>query len=82
MAQHVQKQWRTVGSKLQALKTYINYMKTITTKDEARQYAIDWQQKTSKKSISQNELAEDMAILEDLAKEFDLVEEFTDNGII
>jgi len=57
-------------------------METITTKEEARQYAIDWQQKTSKKSMSQNELAEDMAILEDLAKEFDLVEEFEENCII
>lgn len=56
--------------------------KAITTEDEARQYAIDWQNWSSEQSLSYRELFEWGAILTGLAEKFDLVEEFTENGII
>ena len=54
----------------------------ITTEEEARQYAIDWQLKQSNGGIFYSELAEQQEILQELAERFDLVEEFTENGII
>lgn len=54
----------------------------ITTADEARQYAIEWQASQSKGNISYSELAEWQAIFETLADKFDLTEEFKENGII
>jgi hypothetical protein len=53
-----------------------------TTKDEARQYAIDWQNWASEQSLSYGELAEWQHIFAELAEKFDLVEEFKENGII
>lgn len=55
---------------------------TPKTKDEARQYAIDWQQWASNQSLSYSELAEWSAIFTELANKFDLVDEFQENGII
>lgn len=52
------------------------------TKEEARQYAIEWQNWQSEKSISYSELAEWQAEFERIGKEFDLIEEFKENGII
>lgn len=57
-------------------------IQNIKTQDEARQYAIDWQAKQSEQSISYLELSREQGKLEALAKKFDLVEEFKENGII
>jgi hypothetical protein len=56
--------------------------KVIKTKDEARQYAIDLQKWASKKSLSYGEICRQQDELEKIAKEFDLIEEFKENGII
>jgi hypothetical protein len=52
------------------------------TKEEARQYAIDWQQWQSEQSLSYGERSEWIDVFMTLAYEFDLVEEFEENGII
>lgn len=57
-------------------------MENIKTQEEARQYAIDWQARMADRSISIGELADEQAKLTTLAEKFDLVEEFTENGII
>ena len=57
-------------------------LKNITTKDQARQYAIDWQSKASDKNLSYSELLEERDALMCLAKRFDLIDEFKENGII
>lgn len=54
----------------------------IFSKDEARQYAIDWQNWSAEESLSYGELAEWQAIFMILARRYNLVEEFTENGII
>jgi hypothetical protein len=56
--------------------------KNITTKEEARNYAIEWQQWASKQNLSMQELVEWSTIFGDLAEKFDLQEEFKENGII
>lgn len=56
--------------------------KTITTQAEARQYAIDWQHKTSEQNLSYGELADWQSYFTELATRFDLTEEFKENGII
>ena len=59
------------------------FIKTIKTQAEARQYAIDWQNWVSEnENISYAELAEWGAIFEDLATRFDLTDEFKENAII
>lgn len=55
---------------------------TPTTQDEARQYAIDWQNWQSEQSLSYGELAEWSDIFTELGERFDLTEEFNENGII
>lgn len=60
-------------------------MKKITaikTEDEARQIAIDWQNKQSNRSISYMELYHCQKYFEALAEKFGLQEEFEENGII
>lgn len=52
------------------------------TKEEARQYAIDWQYWLSGQNLSLGELADWQAHFEEIATKFDLTEEFKDNGII
>ena len=54
----------------------------IQTRDEARQYAIDWQAWTSEQNLSYGELAEWQVYFSNLAERFDLLEEFEENGII
>jgi hypothetical protein len=54
----------------------------ITTQEEARQYAIDWQQWASENKMFTSELIEWQQIFEDLALNFDLLEEFKEEGIL
>ena len=54
---------------------------TITTQDEARQYAIDWQNWSAEQSLSYGEILEWQAKFELLGRKFDLLEEFNENGI-
>jgi hypothetical protein len=54
----------------------------ITTEDEARETAIDWQTWQSEVSLSYGELSEWQAFFETLAKQFNLNDEFKENGII
>jgi hypothetical protein len=54
----------------------------ITTKEQAIQYAMDWQARISDQSISYAEIIENQTELRALAERFDLVEEFEENGII
>jgi hypothetical protein len=55
---------------------------TPKTKEEARQYAIDLQKWASEKSLSYGELCRQQEELERIGKEFDLTEEFKENGLI
>lgn len=55
---------------------------TPTTPEEARQYAIDWQNWQVDQNLSYGELAEWQAIFTELGEKFDLTEEFKENGII
>jgi len=57
-------------------------MKRIRTKSDARQYAIDWQKRYSRRRTSYGELAEQQGELIHLARQFGLVREFRENGII
>ena len=54
----------------------------ITTKDKARQYAIDWQNWQAEQIMSWGELYEWEQIFISLAKRFNLTEEFKANSII
>jgi len=60
----------------------MKHYKEIQTRDEARQYAIEWQQWASEQGLSYGELAEWRAILAELAERFDLTDGFRENGII
>ena len=58
---------------------------TPTTQAEARQYAIDWQNWAfgdNAPKLYQSELYEWSIIFQALGEEFDLTEEFKENGII
>ena len=61
-----------------------NYMqkRTIKTRDEARQYAIDWQVWQATRELSYGELAEWQGVFTELAKKYHLVRELKENGII
>ena len=52
------------------------------TADGARNYAIDYQQWASEQSLSYSELADWTDHLYQLAKKYNLVREFKENGII
>ena len=59
--------------------------RTIKTKEEARQYAIDWQNWAfgdNAPKLYQSDLYEWQLVFTELGTEFDLVEEFKENGII
>lgn len=63
--------------------------RTPKTREEARQYAIDWQQwfteqntKENPQSLYMSELIEWQNIFTELGERFDLTEEFKENGII
>lgn len=57
-------------------------IESITTEDEARQVAIDWQHWYGLKDHYMSELADWNDYFETLANKFDLTEEFKENGII
>lgn len=52
----------------------------VTTEDQARNLAIDWQ--AIDYDWSYGELADWQAYFEELAERFDLTDEFKENGII
>ena len=61
----------------------------ISTKEEARQFAIEWQRWVSEQNeigkeptLYQSDLAEWQAVFIELAQRFDLKEEFEENCII
>lgn len=54
----------------------------VKTKEEARQIAIDWQDWASKQNMDFLELSHWLYYLEKLAKKFNLIREFKENGII
>ncbi len=56
--------------------------KEIKTAEEARQYAIDWQNWQSEQSLNYGEAMEWQEYFNKLADKFDLVDEFKENGII
>lgn len=55
---------------------------TPKTIDEARQYAMDWQQWQSQHELSYGEVNEWQGIFVDIANTFGLYDEFKENGII
>lgn len=61
----------------------------INTREEAEQFAIDWQQWVAEQNqtdeeptLYQSDLLEWQNVFEELAERFDLVDEFQENGII
>lgn len=54
----------------------------LTTAEEARQLAIDWQSWQPEQQLSIGELSDWQAYFEELATKFDLTDEFQENGII
>jgi hypothetical protein len=56
--------------------------RTPKTKEEARQYAIDWQKWFSEENLSIQELINWQNEFDKIGKKFDLTEEFKENGII
>lgn len=60
----------------------VSDMPPVKTADEARQQAIDWQIWAADKSMSYAELAEWQGYFGNLAAQFNLKEEFAENGII
>ncbi len=56
--------------------------RVVKTKEEAKQYAIDWQNWVSEQNLSYGEMMVWQTIFEKVANEFDLREEFEENGII
>lgn len=53
-----------------------------TTEDEARNEAIDWQSWHQDQAMSYGELAEWQAHFTETGEQFNLTEEFKENGII
>jgi len=56
--------------------------KIINTREEAIDYAIEWQKWVSEQSLYMSELLEWQNVFTELAERFDLKEEFIENGII
>lgn len=56
--------------------------RTPKTKEEAREYAIDFQNWASEQSLSYSELAEWGEIFTALGEKYGLTAEFNENGII
>ena len=52
------------------------------TQDEARQYAIDWQNWVSEQNLSYGEIGYYQGIFLELGERFNLTEEFKENGLI
>jgi hypothetical protein len=59
----------------------INF-ETIKSQEEARNFAIDWQQWQAEQSLSYGEIWKWQQAFIKLAEKFDLMEEFKENGII
>jgi hypothetical protein len=57
-------------------------MNRIKTKEQARQYGIDYQKWASEEALSYGEISHFQNELSILAKKFGLVKEFKENGII
>ena len=57
-------------------------MNYIKTKEQARQYAINYQRWASEKDLSHGEVNHFQDKLSTLAKKFGLIKEFRENGII
>lgn len=60
-------------------------MQTINkfmTVDEAREFAVDWQQWASEQSLSYGELALWQGYFTEIGKKFNLTNEFKENGIL
>lgn len=55
---------------------------TITTKETARSFAIDFQDWQSEQNLSNLEIFEWHNVFVELGEKFDLTEEFEENGII
>ncbi len=53
-----------------------------TTREEARQYAIEWQNWQATQDLSYGEMNAWISHLHTIALDFDLLEEFKENGII
>lgn len=60
----------------------IETVQTAKTKDEARQFAIDWQNWSSERSMAYSELTDWQEVFRELASQFGLYDEFKENGII
>jgi len=60
----------------------IKNINEFKTAEEARQFAIDWQNNILYIDISYMELALAQSIFKRLAEKFNLTEEFLENGII
>jgi hypothetical protein len=56
--------------------------RTPKTRAEAIAYAQEWQQWQAEQSLSYSELAEWQAEFEKIGEQFDLLDEFRENGII
>jgi hypothetical protein len=57
-------------------------IETIKSKDEARQLAIDWQTSWQDHPYSYEELFDWQQYFYSLAKKFNLIREFKENGIL
>jgi len=60
----------------------IEQTKKIKTQEEARKFAIDWQNWQSEHKHHYSEMFEWQQKFEELANKFDLVDEFIENGIL
>jgi hypothetical protein len=60
----------------------ISQVKYPKTSDEARQYAINWQNWASEQSLSYSEIIEWQIFWEKVGEEFNLLDEYKENGII
>lgn len=55
---------------------------TIKSKEEARQIAIDYQTWANKRSMTYTDISQWQGYFETLARKFNLVKEFKENGIV
>ena len=62
----------------------VNVMKktAVISREEAREQAIDFMNWQATKSMSYDEILEWQDYFVSIAKEYDLIEEFSENGII
>lgn len=54
----------------------------VESLEQAEQLAIDWQNWASKQNLSYSELSDWQVLFEGLAEDFNLTDEFKENGII